>query len=135
MIERQGCELYDAAVVVNEVSSSDNDPIELLNTSDTEVDLTGWVLADKRGRLDDNAFAFAPGTKIGPGEYLVFDKNADFKFGLGGDDAVMLYSAQGLVDLADWGVDEAVVSFCRLPDGEGALSSCDTATFGAENAP
>ena len=135
VVSLTGCELYDAVVVVNEVSSADNDPIELLNTSDAEVDLTGWVLADKRGRLHKDAFAFSPGTIIGPGEYRVFEKDQDFKFGLGGDDAVMLYSAQGLVDVADWAADEAVVSYCRIPDGEGDFSSCATATFGAENAP
>ena len=64
-IDRSACVYYDSVVVVNEVSSEENDPIELLNTSENAVDLTGWVLADKRGRLDSNAYAFPPGTSIG----------------------------------------------------------------------
>ncbi len=133
VIQRSGCVLYDTDVVVNEVSSEENDPIELVNIGDEEVDLTGWVLADKRGRLDEDAYPFKPGTVIGPGEFLVFEKNTDFNFGLGGDDAVMLYSAQGLVDLVDWESGEAAISFCRIPDGTGEFAPCSEATFGAEN--
>jgi hypothetical protein len=135
LINRSACTLYDTVIVVNEISSTDNDPIELLNTSDEEVSLTGWVVADKRGRTDDDAYAFPPGTVIGAGAYLVLEKGKDFKFGLGGDDAVMLYSPQGLVDVADWAADEAVVSYCRVPDGSGDFAACASASFGSTNTP
>ena len=134
-VDKSDCEFYPSDVVINEVSSSEGDPIELLNTSNEDVDLTGWVIADSGGRMDKDAFMFPPGTTIKAGEYLVLEKAKDFDFGLGVDDAVLFYSVQGLVEIVDWQADEAVTSYCRQPDATGEFQSCDEATLGESNTP
>ena len=68
------------------------------------------------------------------GAYLTLYKNADHAFGLGGEDAVFLYDLNDdLVDLCDWAIDEASVSYCRIPDGTGTFRSCSTPRFDALN--
>ncbi|MFC1634386.1 lamin tail domain-containing protein, partial [Planctomycetota bacterium] len=61
-------------VVINELLANspggDPDWIELYNTTEIAIDLDGWFLSDS----NDNLFKYeiAPGTTIGPNEYLVF---------------------------------------------------------------
>ncbi len=123
------------AVVINEVSSSGDDPIELYNAGAEAVALAGWHLTDARGDDSVERYTFPAGVTLEPGAFLVLHKGQDHTFGLGADDAVVIYNDEGIVDLADWSAGDAGVSFCRVPDGVGALAPCAAATPGAANAP
>jgi hypothetical protein len=67
-------------VVINEIltnSTSGNfDWIELYNTSDESINISGWFLSDNSGSL--RKFEIADGTWIAPGAYLVFTEDGDF---------------------------------------------------------
>ena len=131
-IDRSPCKFHTSTVVINEFTSSDSDAIELYNTSDQTLDLTGWTLSDARGKASDEAYTFPAGTEIEGKAFFVIT-NQTFNFGLGSDDAVSLYDTNGLVDYADYGEGEAVVSFCRDKDGTGTWGPCDPASLGESN--
>ncbi len=76
--------------MINEVSSSDSDPVELKNISNSAVELSGWKLSDRRGAEAADLYTLYEGAKIAAGSYIVLNKNDHFSFGLGGDDAVAL---------------------------------------------
>ncbi|MBQ4324686.1 MAG: lamin tail domain-containing protein, partial [Clostridia bacterium] len=66
----------DNTVWLNEICAKSTDDatgrydwIELYNTGDEEVSLTGWRLSDSKKEPD--RFVFPSGTKIAPGGYLV----------------------------------------------------------------
>ena len=75
-----------SGVVINEIIANPagdrmTDSIELLNVSDTPVDISGWHLSDDLG--GSRQFAIPAGTVLLPGEYIVFDQS-DLPFGLSG---------------------------------------------------
>ena len=142
--DASGCELPPgtALVTLNEVSSvgtdvgewaGKGDLIELYNAGDAPADLSGYRLTDDMTLPVDKTYAFAPGTTLAPGAWLVL---GELPFGLSQDKEETLV----LVDGADLVVDNvtfdgaaAKVSYCRLPDGQGGWSEC-APTFGAANA-
>jgi hypothetical protein len=126
------------AVVINEVSSSGDDPIELLNRGDA-VDLSGWSVTDAGwvqgdATTDDHRWVFPEGTTFAAGGRLVLTKGVEHAFGLGGEDMVVLWDADGQrVDEAAWPADGAKVSWCRQPDGVGEFATCQAVSLGAAN--
>jgi hypothetical protein len=70
------------------------DWVEIHNSGGTAADLTNYTLHDDNGPGHANALTFA-GTTIAAGEYLLQCRNADFAFGIGGDDTVSLRDASG----------------------------------------
>ena len=109
------------AVVINEINynSSDSfdsgDWIELYNTSDVEIDLSGWIFMDE----DENTFLFPDGCSISPnGYYIVIEDSVlfeesypyvsnftgSFGFGLsGGGEKLLLYTSENaLADSLDY---------------------------------
>lgn len=138
-------------VVLNEVSSQDvlegpyadmGDAIEVFNAGGEEADLTGWKLSDDPLFPIDKTYVFPPGTTLAPGGYLVLvayddvSMEGQLPFGISATNEETLT----LVDAGDGPVDElivdgldAVISYCRLPDGTGAWQKCDQ-TFGGANA-
>ena len=71
------------------------DWIELHNAGTGTADLSGMVLVDDKGFGDEDQYTFATGSSLPGGEYLVLCKNADFAFGIGGQDTVTLFAANG----------------------------------------
>ncbi|MHC4212399.1 MAG: lamin tail domain-containing protein [Planctomycetota bacterium] len=76
-------------VVINELLSHSDAPpsvdwIELHNTTNTEIDISGWFLSDSNS--DPNKYQIANGTSIGPKDYIVFYE--DLHFGSGSGDPV-----------------------------------------------
>ncbi|MEZ4379994.1 MAG: lamin tail domain-containing protein [Nannocystaceae bacterium] len=138
-----GC-TSEMALVLNELSSADTDPIELLNAGDAAVDLSGWILTDDPTdpydpELDDKELVFADGASLAAGAFLVIDKGdlaGQHPFGLGGGgDTVRLFNADlELVDSVTYGDTEADISYCRVPDGpDGDWTPGCTPTFGEPN--
>lgn len=67
-------------VVVSEVlahSPGTRDWVELHNTSDKAIDITGWQIEDQQ----QNVFAFGPDTRIEPQGYLVVYQRSHLPFG------------------------------------------------------
>jgi len=68
------------SITVNEVlAHSDGgveDWIELLNTTDQDIDISGWFLSDSDNNL--TKYQIAPDTVLSPGEFLVLDEVNDF---------------------------------------------------------
>lgn len=126
-------------VVLNEARSSGNDEIELFNTRTSTVDLSGWYVTDDGydpadATTFDHRYDLAAGTQVGPRGFFVLTKGVHHTFGLGGLDAVYLYDATGLVkSQVEWADGEALVSYCRRPDGLGAWSACTNPSFGSTN--
>jgi hypothetical protein len=128
-----GCEGRRFTVVINEVTSSGTDDVELFNYGTDPVDLSGWSFTDDN-LVRENPYVFADGTVLAPGAFLVRRNPDDFDFGLGGADAVNLFDADGvLVDSTEWAAGAAALSWCRIPDGTGDFKSCSNATFGGPN--
>eukprot|EP00210_Caulerpa_lentillifera_P001319 g1269.t1 len=116
-------------VVINEVvhKPEDNgdvkgvDFVELYNSCDAELDLTGWEL------LDEDNSSFVMGQDgcthvIEPESFLVFFRNnpCSFEFGYTGIDRATLKDAEGVeVSVVEWGADDANIgrSWSAIPDG------------------
>ena len=135
-------------VVINEVlargSKGQEDFVELFNTGDETVDLTGWTLRDSQKKSDDDddeeedkgPFVFgaegcADSAAIAPGAHLLLtrDEKCSFSFGLGKKkDEVVLSDADGnVVDQISWKKGEALkgISMGRLPNGKGAFQKSE----------
>lgn len=128
-------------VVINELSSAGNDPIELAHRGGPPLDLGGWYIGDSAydpldASTNSHRFTLPSGRRLEVGSYLVLEKGVDHAFGLGAADTVRLYSPDGqLVDEVSWPASAAEPSYCRRPDGSGAFSTCPTTSFGQPNPP
>ncbi len=147
-----GCMLApDAAMVaINEVTSDEvhagpfmgpSDAIELFNHGAMPVDLSGWKLSDDPAFAAEKTYIFPAGTTLAPGEFKVLVAKddltliGDFPFGINNKEpeTVILADANGnAVDSLMLDGPKALVSFCRLPDGDGPWAQCQQ-TFGAAN--
>jgi cysteine-rich repeat protein len=124
-------------VVVNEIvaKAADNGPdwIEFYNREDEAVDMTGYFVGDSGA---DNMFELPVGTSIAAGGFLVLEQGADFDFGLGAADGVMLLMPDArIVDSTVWREGEAPegASWGRFDNGFGAFKTLLVPTRGAEN--
>ncbi len=132
-----GCVAAVGEVVINEVTSSGDDQIELYNKGNATVDISGWFVGDDGfdlANIDEaKRYVFPAGTSLDAGAFRVLTKNTEHTFGVGNSDALTLYNdASVVVDTVSWAAGEAQLSYCRMPDG-GAFEVCATQTFGASN--
>jgi hypothetical protein len=132
-----GCVAAVGEVVINEVTSSGDDLIELFNKGTASVDISAWFVADDGfdlANIDEaKRYIFPAGTMLDAGAFLVLTKNTEHQFGVGNSDALTLYNdASAIVDTVSWAAGEAQVSYCRMPDG-GAFEVCAAPTFGSSN--
>lgn len=130
---------------INEVVSNGGSPddwIEFYNSSDSDVDLSGYIVQDNS---DKNPYTFPEGTIVTPGGYLVIDTlsdtgEGDFDFGLGKGDSVRLFAPEdangaepllqttwpdGTHAVPSWGAQDA--------DGEVVWGITAASTKGTEN--
>lgn len=119
-----------ANIKVNEVESDPNDLVELVNTGDAPVDISGYRIKDND---DTHVFTIAAGTTLAAGAYTVIDVNPSF--GLGKGDSVRLYTPDGanLLDSTTYPADTHATTWGRCPDGTGAFG-VTASTLGAANA-
>lgn len=127
-------------IVINEINSSPDDWVELMNIGDNEMDLSGYEIRDNS---NDHRFKFNDGTTLDSGELMVVEANTngliyddqaksyipgEFQaaIGIGSGDAIRLYDENGqLIDKYAWTAhasyegDAAKASFGRFPDGTG----------------
>ena len=122
-----------SALRINEIESDGGTPgdwVELVNAGTVAVDASGLRLKD-----DDDArtSALPAGTVVEPGAHLVVEQ-ADLGFGLGREDAVRLFAADGttLLDSYAW-TQHAATSYGRVPDATGEFAVTGSVTKGAAN--
>ncbi|MER7679189.1 lamin tail domain-containing protein [Streptomyces sp. NPDC096934] len=116
-------------VRINEVTSSNNDTVELFNAGSAPVSISGWKMSDD----SFSAQSFSPSsTTIPAGGFVTFNSPK----GLGDSDKVVLYTSDGtVVDRVDWATDKAKPAMARCGgDGTGAWVTTTAASFGSANA-
>ena len=123
---------YRPAIEINEVESNGDatDWVEVINTGDTSVDLSGWYVLDNDpvGHAGETT-PLPEGTMLEPGALYVFEENRDFSFGLGDQDSVTLYAPGGAV-VAEYSWNgHASGVYARIPDGTGAFVDTASSTL------
>ena len=143
------------SLVLNEINSSPDDWVELMNTGTAALDISGFELRDNS---DDHRWRFPEGSKVEAGELLVVDAKSsglvyddqtknfaegtfEEAIGIGSGDSIRLYNKEGsnLLDEYSWTEhasydgDAAKASYGRYPDGTGAFRLTKE-TKGAANA-
>ena len=128
------CGAIATTVKINEVESNlgvPGDWVELHNSANAAIDLTGYVFRDN---VDAAQHVLPAGSIIPANGFLVLDE-AQIGFGLGGGDAARLFAPGGtiLLDSYVWTV-HAMITYGRCPDGSGAFVQTSASTKGAPNA-
>jgi hypothetical protein len=127
-------------VALNEVMAVNNrtikDPqgkfadwIELVNTGQEEVDLSGLYLSDDKSK--PRKWAFPKGTTLAAGGHLIVwadegsksapGLHANFKLAKGGEVVLLIGQDDTLIDSLEFGEQRADVAFGRYPNGVGRL--------------
>ncbi len=125
------------SVRINEVESNGDvvaDWVELTNPGASVVDVSGWQLRD--GGASNPSVTIPGGTTIAPGGYYaIYTEIPGPGFGLGVDDEVTLFKADGttVVDSYAWGP-HAATTYGRCPDGSGEFRVTTVGTRGGPNA-
>lgn len=129
-------------LVLNEVNSSPDDWVELMNIGTENMDLSGYEIRDNS---DDHRWQFAEGTTIEAGKLFVVEATTEGKvyndetdsyvegtfesaIGIGSGDSIRIYDKEGnIVDECSWTEhasydgDAAKASIGRYPDGTGSF--------------
>jgi spore coat protein CotH len=142
----------DNRIVVNEVLTHTDPPlsdtIELFNTTESAIDISGWFLSD--GKSNYRKYAIPPGTVLSAGGYISFNETNHFNTSAGvdpndfaldgayGEDVYLLETdAAGrlirFVDRAEFGPAANGESFGRWPNGSGRIVPMISRTFGSAN--
>jgi hypothetical protein len=101
-----------------DVSGMDDEFIELYNSGNQSVDISGYVLKDAVFRSTPGEYTLPSGTSIGPGEFLVIFVSKSGVFQGNDGDAISLSDPSGnLVDEMEYDSTTEDVSFIRIPDG------------------
>lgn len=130
------------ALVLNEINSSPDDWVELMNTGAETLDISGFELRDNS---DDHRWRFPDRSTIAAGALLVVDAKSsgliyddqaktfaegtfEAAIGIGSGDSIRLYDkGSNLLDEYSWTAhasydgDAAKASYGRYPDGTGAF--------------
>ena len=130
------------ALALNEINSSPDDWVELMNIGTEALDISGFELRDNS---DDHRWRFPDGSTIAAGALLVVDAKSsgliyddqakafaegtfEAAIGIGSGDSIRLYDKDGnLLDEYSWTEhasydgDAAKASYGRYPDGTGAF--------------
>ncbi len=143
-------EAINSDVVINEFMASNDatvadqdgefdDWIELFNTTNTAIDLTGYFLSDNAENLDK--YDVPDGTMIPANGYLIIwadedgmqdGLHANFKLSAGGEELFLLNSDTVIIDEITFGEQQTDISYARTPNGTGEFAF-KTATFGTNN--
>jgi len=137
-------------VVINEIMASNQtyitdengeneDWIELYNTSNTEVSLSGWVLSDNPDNL--TKWDFPTNTSIPAFGYIIIwadedssqgPLHANFKLSAAGEQLLLINNTGNTVQDISFGQQEADKGYARSPNGTGSFT-IKNPTFKADN--
>lgn len=137
-------ELMAANSTVMDPQGEQEDWIELFNTVDQAVDLSGMYLSDTAS--NPRKWAFPAGTILAPGAYLVVwadedggdepGLHASFKLSAAGEQVLLVdvdERGNQVLDRVDFGAQEEDQAYGRMPDGSGGFEVLGTPTPGAAN--
>lgn len=129
-------------LAINEINSSPDDWVELINTGSEALDISGFEIRDNS---DDHRWQFPEGTVINAGALLLVNAQSqgmlyddqtgsyaggtfEAAIGIGSGDSIRLFDAAGsLLDEYSWTEhasydgDAALASYGRYPDGSGSF--------------
>ncbi|MBI9071903.1 MAG: CotH kinase family protein [Melioribacteraceae bacterium] len=133
-----GKQIYSQKLFINEIVVSDSDWIEIYNSSDTQIDLSGFYLTDDLE--NKNKWEVPEGTYIEAKGFLTFfadetdeGLHTNFKLSENGELAG-LYSKDGIViDSLTFGKQHSGFSFGRFPDGGNSFYFFKTPTRSETN--
>ena len=140
----------DSDVVINELMASNDatvadqdeefdDWIELFNTTNSDIDLTGYFLSDNSANLDK--YDIPEGTIIPANGYLIVwadedgmqeGLHANFKLSASGEELFLVNPDTLVVDEVTFGEQQTDVAYARTPNGTGAFDF-KTPTFEGNN--
>ena len=131
-------------VVLNELRANSDAPtvdaIELYNTSNQPIDVSGWFISDSGS--NPLRYRIPANTVLPAGGFWTVDQNQfQFNFrGDTGDDAYLIaVDAAGhpvrFADYVAFGPTAANLSIGRYPDGSGAVLPLEAPTFGLSQSP
>lgn len=101
-----------------DISGMDDEFIELYNSANQSVDISGYVLRDTVYRSTPGEYVLPEGSVIGPGGFLNIFVSKSGVFQGNDGDAIKLYDPKGnLVDEKEYSAAVVDVSFARIPDG------------------
>lgn len=125
-------EPIESAIVVNEIESNGDpvaDWVELYNTGEDAVDVSGWLVIDDK---DDAApLVFPEGTVVEPKGFFRFYTEGEQAlgggkgFGLGSNDKVRIYTPNNEKVAEESWSEHAPGTLGRLPDGTGEFVNAD----------
>ena len=130
-------------VVINEILTHSGAPIvdaiELRNTTDLPIDVSGWYLTDAGSDL--RQFRIPNGSVIAGGEYLVLSEN-QLGFGFRGQEADNAFFVQAdgngkpifFSDYVEFGATQDGTTLGRWPESTGDLFPMSSPTLGDDNA-
>lgn len=142
----------DTSVVINEIMASNistasdsagqfEDWIELYNSGNQPVDLSGYYMTDDRFNL--RKWSIPAGTTILPNEYLIIwadedgsqgDYHCNFKLSASGERVLLMNAQMQLVDEVEFGQQVSDMGLARVPNGSGPFV-IQSPTFNANNSP
>jgi len=129
----------EPTVALNEINPNGADWVEIINTGEAAVDVTGWYILDGGSHTVADTNPLPDGTALAPGARLVLlgETSAEqhFDFGLSNDpgESVTLHTSTGeVVDETGWTTSVAA-TVGRCPEGTGAWGPM-SATQGTANA-
>lgn len=132
----------EGKLVINEINSSPDDWVEVMNVGETALDISGYEIRDNS---DDHRWHFPDGTTVEAGELLLVSATSSGKvyndeqdiyvegtfgsaIGIGSGDSIRLYDKVGAVidshswtEHASYDGDAAKASLGRYPDGTGSF--------------
>jgi len=137
-------------VVINEILASNDtgetdeageneDWVELYNTNDFEVDLSGFYMTDDASEL--NKWQMPSGTVIPANGYLIIwadedldqgPLHGDFKLSAGGEVVILSDTLLDIVEQVSFGAQTTDLGYARFPNGTGEFR-IQEATFNASN--
>ncbi|MFK7982078.1 MAG: CotH kinase family protein [Saprospiraceae bacterium] len=142
--------IEESDVVINEFMASNDatvadqdeefdDWIELFNTTNSDIDLTGYFLSDNSENLDK--YDIPDGTIISANGYLIVwadedgmqeGLHANFKLSAGGEELFLVNPDTLVIDEITFGEQQTDVAYARIPNGIGAFDF-KTPTFMEHN--
>ena len=119
---------------INEIYPSSPGWIELYNSTDNSIDVSGFIIQSNKGPTEE--YTFPQGTSIGKNSFLVINEEVNFKFTINAEDGDKI----SLADKSRVELDEVSMptidgekSYARNEDGANVWGISDNPTKGISN--
>jgi hypothetical protein len=123
---------YASSVVINEIMAKPDDEtewVELYNSSDNTIDLSGWKIKDGNNSITDDINLSG---QINSNGFIVFEHNKGWLNDSGDEIVTLLDSSDSIIDNNTYNGPQQGKTFARIPDG-GTWNSNVSPTKGISN--